>query len=162
MTKTIRSLVLVAAGLLCPIAEAQERLAFVPLPEACRLLDTRVVAAPAGGALEPGVIRGVQADGGPCGVPIEAKAIQTNVTATNTKGAGFLSVMRPTGHIPANPEALTSILNFSGPGQTVANAAFIQLGSRLGHNWDGTFWIFSAVSGTDVVIDVSGYYVLAP
>lgn len=154
--KTLPALFL---ALLPALAGAQTKLAFVPLDEPCRLLDTRTTPP---GALLPGVVYPVQAVDS-CGIPFGAKAIEANLTVTNTAGPGYLAVMRPTGRIPATPEPKTSVLNF-GAGQTVANAALIMLGAAPGggHGWDSSFWLVAGGSGADVVVDVSGYYVVQP
>ena len=151
-------LTILALSLAMPaLAGAQERLAFVPLDQPCRLLDTRVDA-DAGGPLLPGQIRSIEADGH-CGIPMEAKGIEANVTVTNSTGPGFLSALRPAGRIPRDPVAKTSLLNYVA-GRDVANSALIMLGDPNAHTWDGVFWLLSSVSGTDVVVDVVGYYVV--
>lgn len=140
---------------LAAVAGAQTRLAYVPLDESCRMIDTRVT----GDALKPGVVRAMNA-ADLCGVPFEAKALEANVTATGAKGTGFLSLLRARGRVPQNPALKTSLLNFA-PGQDVANAALISLGEPIEH-WGGVFWMVAGVSGTDVVVDVTGYYLAIP
>lgn len=156
----IRNLVLVALLAVPAVTGAQERLAFVAI-EPCRLVDTRVpLAGPGGptGPLVPGQVAAVPVGpiGDLCGIPVEARAIQANVTATATKGAGFLSIMKALpGPVPVNPQPQTSLLNYS-QGQTVANAATVSLW------WQdslGYFWVVAGGAGTDIVVDVTGYYV---
>jgi hypothetical protein len=82
-----------------------------------------------------------------CGVPADAVAIQSNVTVTGTQGAGYL-LAYPTGR--AQPTA--SILNF-GPGESQANAAALGLGAG------GSVTVMAGLAGTQLIIDVHGYYV---
>lgn len=138
---------------------AEAPLYFVPLAEPCRLVDTREPGTYFQPPLVAGEVRALMGVEGLCGVPLEAKALEANITATNTLGAGYLALMRPAGRIPANPQPKTSVLNFTGPGQTVANAAFVHMGETGSHHWDGSFWIVAGGSGTDLVIDIAGYYI---
>ncbi|MGW5398490.1 hypothetical protein [Streptomyces sp. NPDC003952] len=80
-------------------------------------------------------------------VPAGATAVALNVTVTNPKDAGHLTVY------PAGKKAPTaSNLNFSG-GQTVANAVIVPIGA------DGKISIRNGSwKGTDVIVDVVGYY----
>ncbi|MEU4727342.1 hypothetical protein [Streptomyces sp. NPDC023588] len=81
------------------------------------------------------------------GVPQGIKAVALNVTVTNPKQAGHLSVFPGGGPIPT-----ASNLNFTA-GQTVANSVIVPVGS------DGKISVFNgAWSATDVVVDVVGYY----
>lgn len=153
MNKMIGAAVL---ALVPVVAGAAQPLAYVPLPESCRLLDTRTTGTP----LEPGVVLPVDVMG-PCAIPFEAQAVAANITATNTTGEGFLALPRPVGRPSAAPAPTTSALNYTGPDQTVANAALITLGQPREH-WGGVFWIVAGVSGADVIVDVSGYYVPLP
>lgn len=149
---------MLATGVLLSMAayaQAQTPLVYVHLEEPCRLLDTRLPvgdspAQPlaAGQVLNVGV--GALA---PCSVPPEAAAIQANVTVTNTQGPGFMAIVKGTA-----PVAKTSVLNFV-PGQTVANSAIIGLNAALGFK---SFSLMVGVSGTDLVLDISGYYVALP
>ncbi|MFF1408458.1 hypothetical protein ACFVX6_01455 [Streptomyces sp. NPDC058289] len=80
-------------------------------------------------------------------VPFGATAVALNVTVTNPKDAGHLTVY-PSGK--AAPTA--SNLNFSG-GQTIANSVIVPIGA------DGKIKIRNGSwKGTDVIIDVVGYY----
>jgi hypothetical protein len=117
----------------------------------CRLLDTRDGTFPAGygpPALSAGVIR-VVTFGGRCGIPAAIDAVSANLTVTNTQGAGFIATY-PTGTSQPNP--FVSSLNFQGASQTVANAAVIPVGTGGQANF------VAGVSGTDLIIDVNGYY----
>ncbi|MET9839531.1 hypothetical protein ABZZ01_17310 [Streptomyces virginiae] len=81
------------------------------------------------------------------GVPKGATAVSLNVTVTNPREAGHLTV-HPSGQ--ATPTA--SNLNFT-TGQTVANSVIVPIGP------DGRIIIRNGSwQPTDVVIDVNGYY----
>ncbi|HKD10781.1 MAG TPA: hypothetical protein VKE50_01855 [Thermoanaerobaculia bacterium] len=114
----------------------------------CRIVDTRGPAGPFGGpALAPGVSRDFALPSGPCaGLPGSAKAYSLNVTATNTSGPGFLKVYPQGGPVP-----VVSTLNYVA-GETVANAAIIAAGTG------GGITVVAGVSGTDLIIDIDGYF----
>ncbi|MEU6210377.1 hypothetical protein ABZ891_10760 [Streptomyces sp. NPDC047023] len=81
------------------------------------------------------------------GVPQGISAVALNVTVTNPREAGHLSVY-PGGS--ATPTA--SNLNFTA-GQTIANSVIVPVGK------DGRISVFNgAWAGTDVIVDVVGYY----
>ena len=122
-------------------------LAFVGIVP-CRLADTRDLTFPPGygpPALPAGSPRNFVLTGR-CGIPAEALAVSANVTVVNPLGPGFL-LIRPTD----GPNVVVSTLNFI-PGQTVANGAAIPLGTGGG----ATF--LAGVTGTELIIDVNGYY----
>jgi hypothetical protein len=114
----------------------------------CRMADTRDLTLP------PGYGPPAMPAGSPrnfvlvnrCGIPTSALAVSANVTAVGPAGPGFL-LIRPTD----GPNVVVSTLNFI-PGQTVANAAAIPLGTGGG----ATF--LAGVSGTELIIDVNGYF----
>jgi len=114
--------------------------AFHPVPPG-RLLDTRTAKQPLGAGATATV-----AATGTAGVPAGAVAIVVNLTATNTGGAGYLTVF-PSGGVQPS----TSVLNAEGAGQTLANLTTVPVGAG------GKLSIFSSVA-TDVVVDVFGYY----
>jgi hypothetical protein len=124
---------------------------FTPLDNPTRLLDTRPgeqVAAggvSGSGAVTGGTVREVQI-GSLAGVPLGAASVALNVTATNTTGPGYLAVF-PCGQ--TTPTA--SNVNYTGAGQTTPNAVVSKLGT------DGKVCVF-ALTTTDVVIDVAGYF----
>lgn len=116
----------------------------------CRVADTRVGSG-FGGAygppvLDAGAIRSFPI-GGQCGVPTTAKAVSLNLTVTNTQGDGDLRAFPQGGAAP-----LVSTLNYRA-GQTIANAAIVPLGTTI-----GGLSLQPDVSGTDVIIDVNGYF----
>jgi hypothetical protein len=114
----------------------------------CRIVDTRGPNGPFGGPpLVPGVSRDFALPSGPCaGLPATAKAYSLNVTATDTAGPGFLKVYPKGGSIP-----VVSTLNYVA-GETVANAAIVAAGTG------GGITVVAGVSGTDLVIDIDGYF----
>jgi sulfatase-modifying factor enzyme 1 len=139
-----------AGGLLAPaVGEAQfptTALNFVGVSP-CRVADTRGngFADPFG---PPSLATGVPRDFplvGQCGVPPEALAVSLNVTATNTQGPGFFLLFPAGGGTP-----LVSTLNYLA-GQTVANAALVPLGP-------GGLTVIAGVSGSDLILDVNGYF----
>jgi hypothetical protein len=114
----------------------------------CRVVDTRGNGF--GGQYGPPALAGGAPRDftltGQCGVAGTAQAVSLNITVTNTLGPGFISVY-PQG--TAAP--LVSTLNY-GAGQTVANAAVVQLGTA------GGITVIAGVSGADLIIDTNGYY----
>ncbi|MFE5679952.1 hypothetical protein ACFQ7B_20605 [Streptomyces erythrochromogenes] len=81
------------------------------------------------------------------GVPAGAKAVALNVTVTNPRAAGHLTVF-PGGQAAPN----TSNVNFTG-GQTIANAAIVPVGADGKINVRNGGW-----DPADVIVDVVGYY----
>jgi hypothetical protein len=128
-------------------------LPFIGLPP-CRILDTRGNGAPitggkfAGGENREYILPGI------CGIPVTAKVISLNVTATETNGLGFLSVY-PNGI----PFPGTSTLNYTTFGVTIANAAIVPLGSSISGIG---ITVTAGVSGAHVVIDTNGYFSSTP
>jgi hypothetical protein len=131
-------------------AAAGTALPFIAI-EPCRLVDTRQAGFPAGfgsPALAAGVPRNFDLNSDPLcpGIASNAGAYSLNVTVTNTLGAGFLLIF-PQGL--AQPAVST--LNYVA-GQTVANAAIVPAGAG------GGVTVIAGVSGTDLIIDINGYY----
>lgn len=106
-----------------------------------RLLDTRRTGGPLGsGQTLDLTVAGV------AGVPANATAVALNVTATNTTGAGYLSLY------PAG-SALPGVSNLNwGPGSTVANLVVVPVGSN------GQVAIYNHVGRAAVVVDLEGYF----
>ena len=128
--------------------------ALVPLPSPRRVYDSRAVEPPLNvvkGALAFGVDRDVDLKNNASGVPPTARAVVGNVTLTNTVSSGFVDI-RPAGTGWNN----TSTVNFSGPGQTVANAFTATLGANA---MVTVFCGGQPAASTDFIIDVVGYYV---
>jgi hypothetical protein len=122
-------------------------LAFVAVSP-CRLVDTRgngFVGAFGPPAVAAGAPR-TFALAGSCGIPADAAALSLNFTVTNTQGPGFL-LAYPAG----DPPPTVSTLNYVA-GQTVANAAIVPVSAAAG------LTVIAGVSGTDLIIDVNGYY----
>jgi hypothetical protein len=65
---------------------------------------------------------------------------------TNTLGAGFILIFPQGG-----PQPPVSTLNYVG-GQTIANAAIVPAGTN------GGVTVIAGVSGTDLIIDINGYF----
>jgi hypothetical protein len=115
-------LALLAAAHASATARTPESAMVVVAP--CRLVDTRSFPSPYGPpALAPLAPRSFVI-AGQCGVPLDATAVQLNVIATGTLGAGHIKVYPTGGAAPA-----TSTLNYGSAGQTIANAAVSALGS---------------------------------
>ncbi|MFB8394501.1 PKD domain-containing protein [Streptomyces yangpuensis] len=111
-----------------------------------RFVDTRE-----GLGTAPGQVAGQKTFGtrisGLRGVPEGITAVALNVTVTNPREAGHLSVFPGGGNVPS-----TSNLNFTA-GQTIANSVIVPVGP------DGTIDVRNgAWAGTDVIVDVVGYY----
>jgi hypothetical protein len=110
-----------------------------------RILDTRDGTG-GGVRLGPGSSIDVQVLG-QGGVPgCCATAAVLNVAVTGTTGASFLTIY-PTGQ----PRPLAANLNWV-PGDTVSNRVMAKLGTG------GKVTVFNNVGGTDVVVDVGGWY----
>ena len=127
--------------------QAGSPLPFISLTP-CRVADTRgngFAGAYGPPALAPGSPRNFTLVG-QCGIPVSAGAVSLNITVANTVGPGFIKVF-PAG----GPSPVVSTLNYVA-GQTVANAAVVPLGSA------GAVTVAAGVSGTDLIIDVNGYY----
>lgn len=118
----------------------------------CRLVDTRQAGFPAGygtPALAGGVPRNFDLNSDPLctGIPAGVASYSLNITATNTQGPGFILIYPQGGAQPP-----VSTLNYSGAGQTVANAAIVPAGTG------GGVTVIAGVSGTDLIIDINGYF----
>jgi hypothetical protein len=90
--------------------------------------------------------------------PDEAVAVTFNVTVTQTEGAGFVQIEGF-----GNATGSTSTVNWSGPGQTVANGgvalltpAFDELGAL------GVYLGGATNAKAHVVLDITGYYLPVP
>ncbi len=112
-----------------------------------RVLDTRI------GLGVPGRLASgasfVLDVGGVAPVPAGASAVVLNLTATNPIGPGFVSAW------PADKaRPTTSVINFESPGQTIANLVTVPMDAAGGV-------AFFALTATDLIADVQGYYVPA-
>ncbi|MEU9145721.1 hypothetical protein [Streptomyces sp. NPDC048349] len=114
-----------------------------------RFADTREGLGTARGQLAGQASFGLQI-GGSRGVPAGITAVALNVTVTNPREAGHLTAY-PSGQ--AAPSA--SNVNFTA-GQTIANSVIVPVGSDGKINIRNGAW-----AGTDVIVDVVGYYSLA-
>jgi hypothetical protein len=119
----------------------------------CRIVDTRV----AGGKVTAGSPQSYTAKAsnlvaqggtsGGCNIPSAATAIQANVVAVGAAGSGYLKIYP---HGVTAPTA--SYLNFR-DGKALANGGVITLNTSGGKDFT-----VSTSRTTDVVIDVSGYF----
>jgi hypothetical protein len=141
------------------LGDATDDLAYTPITP-CRIVDSRFST---GGALQAGQVRNwlaanpggnFGAQGGAasnCGIPIKPAAVVINFTVANTTGAAnFLTawpfnVARPT----------ASTLNWTAPGQQIANAVIVRLCSGGGCTSDFSTY---ASAPTDLIGDVLGYF----
>ncbi len=113
----------------------------------CRIVDTRNAVGPFGGpAFSSGQTRSFTIPAGPCsGIPI-AGAYSLNFTVVNMIGFGFLTAW-PAGTV----QPLVSTLDYVPAEGALANAAIVPTGPG------GAISVFVSV-GTDVIIDINGYY----
>lgn len=124
-------------------------LMFYPLPAPVRLLDTRPGASPNACAQPDAPIAGgtarTQVGRGFCSIPASAQALTGNVTTVQS-GGGYLTLY------PSDAAQPTVANTNFGPNEIINNVFTVGLGVS-----DGAFKIF-ALSTTDVVVDVTGYY----
>ncbi len=121
------------------------------LVEPCRLVDTRNQE-----PLQDHREQLYRAQGS-CGVPVGAKAVLLNITATGATACGHLSAYDPAVAMALPPA--TSTLNFR-RGHAVANAATVPLseGSVSADLADFALFVVVADEGTvHVIVDVVGY-----
>ena len=109
------------------------------LPTPVRKLDTRQ----AGGKIFSGQARNVSLAPE---LPTGATAALVNVTVSETESAGFLALFQG-----STPWPGTSTINWSGPGQTIANTATVLVSSNL------AIRMYCGGQATHVIIDLVGY-----
>jgi len=131
------------------MTDATEPRAFIGLPP-CRLLDTRNNIYPLGGGgpFAANEVRSYTLPGS-CGLPSGTDAVSLNITVTNTQSNpfGFIKIW-PQGGTEPN----VSTLNWSTGGVTESNAAIVPLSGG------GGITIRSGNAGSDVLLDVNGYF----
>jgi hypothetical protein len=113
----------------------------------CRLVDTRDPSMPPGYG-PPSLTAGIPNSytvTGRCGIPAGAQVVSLNVTAVNPQGVGFLTLFPQGTGLP-----IVSTLNFV-QNKTTANAAIVPLNA-------GGLSVVAGVSGTDLILDVNGYF----
>jgi hypothetical protein len=140
-----------AEGGLSTMADITPAVPFVGIAP-CRLVDTRQAGFPATygtPSLAAGVPRNFDLNSDPLctGIPASVEAYSLNFTVTNVQGPGFLKVFPQGGAIPADISTLNYI-----PGNNMANAAIVPAGTG------GGITVISGVSGTDLIIDINGYF----
>jgi hypothetical protein len=118
----------------------------------CRIVDTRGTPGfPTGfgaPALSPGVERAFDLNNGPCaGLPAIVDVYSLNVTVVTPAGPGHLKIWPTGGSEPVD----VSSINYAA-GQTIANAVIVPAGSG------GAISVKAGVSGTNVLIDINGYF----
>ena len=122
-----------------------------------RVADTRTGASDpstyAGKTLQSGTSLNVGVTGissGSSSIPAtNVSAVVLNITVTNPTGSGYVSVY-PTNSTP-NPQALTSIVNFSA-GQSVPNRDIVAVGQG------GDITVNVVGASADVIVDISGWF----
>ncbi len=123
-------------------------LRFVPVTP-CRIADTRNPNGPFGGPLiAGGTAREFLPQNSACGIPSTAQAYALNITVVPAGPLGYLTVW-PSGQT----RPLVSTLN-SHDGRVRANAAVVPAGNEGGIS-------AYASNSTDLVLDISGYFVAA-
>jgi uncharacterized protein YkwD len=134
------------SGAVDPAATSLSRLVAVA-PE--RLLDTRPGSGPIGySGARPGRDARIRVPiVGRAGAPAGTTAVSLNVTITDAARAGFVSVAPSGGRTD-----LTSNLNVTEAGQTIANAVTVKVGA------DGAIDVY-ADQGGHLIVDIVGYYV---
>lgn len=149
-----------------PVAEASasDASVFVPI-ESYRAVDTRLQGTRTKlgrSADDPtldgfGVATGVRFDlESDARIPANAVAVTYNVTVTETEGAGFVQIDGW-----AFATGGTSTVNWSGPGETVANSGVARLTSAFGEPAQVGIYVGGASGAqTHVVLDITGYYLL--
>ena len=125
---------------------AQSALRLIPVTP-CRVADTRQASGPFGGpSITGGTSRSFAIPSSACGIPSTAQAYSLNVAVVPPGPLGYLTVW-PTGQT----QPAVSILN-SLDGRTKSNAAIV------GAGLSGAVSVFAS-NTTDVVIDITGYFV---
>ncbi|MBK9965878.1 MAG: hypothetical protein IPP07_13625 [Holophagales bacterium] len=129
---------------------------FIPFTP-CRMVDTRGGGVWTG-SYGPPALAGSSARSfpmtsasGPCpGIPTGAAAISLNITVVNTAGPGFIMIYPQGGAVPT-----VSTLNYNA-GQVLGNAAIVPMSAT------GGITVVAGVSGTDLILDVNGYFISGP
>ncbi len=122
---------------------------FHPLPAPVRLFDSRGLSACVARSTPLGAAEQVTIPTSSCGIPASAAAISGNATVDNSftrNPAGFVTLYASNLSSPPG----TSNVNYV-PGQVVANSFIVALGP-------GGSFKAAANTGTQVVIDINGYY----
>jgi len=152
----VRSALLVLMGLsmlASAPARAEGPLQFFTVTP-CRVVDTRINVG--GSSLAHDTTRDFTIHG-ICGVPASAKAVAMNVTIVQPNaGVGYLTMFPSDAARPA-----TSTINWVGGEAALANGAILGL-SASGQVSVYTFFNNGAGNTTNLVLDVTGYFVAAP
>ncbi|MBI5442477.1 MAG: hypothetical protein HY900_14840, partial [Deltaproteobacteria bacterium] len=120
----------------------------------CRVVDTRVGMGFSGAYGPPALTTATRTfnvvASGCTGLPSNVSAFSLNFAVTNTTGPGHIIAWPAGGTIPN-----VSTLNYLGA-QTLANAAIVPAGSGT------SISVLAAVSSTDLIIDINGYFTNTP
>ena len=147
---TICIFTLAAAHIVVDVSGSFAPDAFIGLPAPSRIAETRPNlvtldhVAEGTGKVAAGSTLEVPVPGR-VGLPDDVRVVAVNVTATQTEGAGYLTIF-PCGR----PRPTASTLNYL-PGQTIANSAITVVGDG------GNICIFT-LAAAHIVIDVSGHF----
>jgi hypothetical protein len=147
------------------IGDTGADLVFTPVTP-CRIVDTRFATGGWAGKVGPNSgnwysvnLADYSAQGGfagSCGIPtsFNPSGVVLNVTSTGQTGLGNLRVVDCGGGLPT-----VSLVNYT-PGVNLANATATRsaLSCGLGPGGDNDIYIHSAVSASDVVVDIMGYF----
>ena len=90
-------------------------------------------------------------------LPANATGITYNATIVNQAGSAYLTVAGI--NQPTAEAALTSTVNWAGPGAPVANGSVVALGDFEGEPGYVKLLVGGVASGTEYIIDVTGYFV---
>jgi hypothetical protein len=149
------------------LGDSNADLLYVPIPP-CRIDDTRLV----GGSLAANSTRAFKVNGtdqfqaqggkaGGCGIPGDAAVPQAtaavlNFVAVAPQGPGDLRAWAY-----GQPQPLAAVLNYANvPGLNIANGVIVPIaGSSL---YPADLNVSTDVSGTDLVVDVTGYFTRFP
>jgi hypothetical protein len=114
----------------------------------CRIVDTRRTAGPLGGPILYANQTRDFALRGACGIPSTARSVSLNVTVTGNNSYGDLRLY-PAGASPPTASAINWNYN-----TTRANNTIVGLGS----NGAITAWCVMPLGGTQMILDVNGYF----
>jgi len=149
------------------LGDSNADLLYVPIPP-CRIVDTRLV----GGSLAANSTRAFKVNGtdefqaqggkaGGCGIPGDAAVPQAtaavlNFVAVGPEGPGDLRAWAF-----GQPEPLAAVLNYANvPGLNIANGVVVPIAGSSMYTDDLN--VKTDVSGTHLVIDVTGYFTRFP
>jgi len=92
-------------------------------------------------------------------IPATATGVTYNVTIDGQLGSGYLTIASI--DQPTSEAAESSTINWSGPGSAIANGSSVALGPFEGFDGYVKVLVGGAASGTEYIIDITGYYTAA-